>query len=334
MSVGNFLKKLGLLAFLVTVSIIGYTYFFCDGRSDNFYLRLTTGKFPSLVVGTSRGAQAIRPDLLNDSAIPFARPLYNYCFSVAHSPFGKVYNDAIRKKIGSAPAKDALFIVEVSPWAFTRKKDNTEDDESRYIEQELCLGKIRFLNINPNLEYAFTFLNKPLYVLFKDRISQLLKGERKFGQRLSADGWLEITIPMDAASIRKRQARKIEGLQRVSNESQISDKRFGHFQALVSDLAERGETFLVRLPADPEVMEIEATLWPDFNAAMAQTANIADAVYLDLTAPLAGLETTDGSHLSKKSAVTVTAEIGRQISIYRQKSRRSAYKMLSPDESI
>ena len=63
----KFLVKVG-VALLMVLAVHGITVLvFGNGKIDGFYLRFTTPKQHSLVIGNSRAAQGIVPSVVNES---------------------------------------------------------------------------------------------------------------------------------------------------------------------------------------------------------------------------------------------------------------------------
>jgi hypothetical protein len=146
----RFAKKISIFTITVAVVFTAYARFFIGGEDDNFYRRFTSPPAPSLVVGSSRCAQGIVPSVINNSSLPFARPLYNYCFTNGNSPYGPYYLRSIKKK--TKGDKDGVFIVEVNPWTLSVSEPSLSENE--YREANRLIGKMEIVNsIDPNLEY-------------------------------------------------------------------------------------------------------------------------------------------------------------------------------------
>ncbi len=97
-----------LLALLVSVG------FLADGRTDKFYLKCASPRQTSMIIGISRAGLGLQPAIF-DSALAKEYPqtsLYNFAFTLNWTPYGKVYFDAITKKIAQGTSK-GLFIVSV-----------------------------------------------------------------------------------------------------------------------------------------------------------------------------------------------------------------------------
>lgn len=67
-----------------------------DGSTDPFYIRFTTPQQESLILGTSRAAQGLQPKVFDSIS---SLDIYNYAFTIGHSPYGKTYLNSIKKKI-------------------------------------------------------------------------------------------------------------------------------------------------------------------------------------------------------------------------------------------
>ena len=95
-----------LMGVIIHILLIGMV----DGKTDPFYLRFTNTNSTNLLLGTSRVAQGIQPKVINEI---LDIESYNFAFTVAHSPFGEVYNQAIFKKLNTN-IKKQVFIIGVS----------------------------------------------------------------------------------------------------------------------------------------------------------------------------------------------------------------------------
>jgi zona occludens toxin (predicted ATPase) len=81
-----------------------------NGESDAYYERLTTPAQTSLIIGTSRSAQGILPSILNSEL--GRSDIYNFSFTISHSPYGPVYLDRIDQKL-LKNSKNGIFILSV-----------------------------------------------------------------------------------------------------------------------------------------------------------------------------------------------------------------------------
>jgi hypothetical protein len=278
-----------------------------NGFSDPFYLKISTPKQTSLIVGTSRAAQGIMPSVLNRELKEiYGEGIFNYAFTVSHSPFGKVYTESISNKLKDDSSK-RLFIIAVDPWSVsaTGKDPN---DENEFPENEFFLAKTANVAFNPNLEYLMEFYPDPFYNILMKRISP-------GNSRLHEDGWLEITVNMKPASVKERTDRKLKEY-RESNavNFKFSEKRFQYLSELILMLKKLGDVYLVRLPVHEEMLKIENSTVPDFNERLIRLERECRVPYLDMTPNGSNYKFTDGNHLHKTSSKQVSLELARWIS--------------------
>ena len=227
----QFLKKIFFLA-LIVVGFIAFTFSQVDGRKDQFYLRLISSKQHSLILGTSRGAQGIKPHTI-DSVLGH-KGLFNYAFTLGHSPYGKVYYESVAKKLISPPLNDqreGLFILEVSPWSI----GSESDDETEFAEEDRFLGELHSVSCNPNLEYLLDFYpNLFIHIFYRGDSTKLLHD----------NGWLEVTIPMNAKVVDERVQDKMNNYgNNMFPRYRFSETRYRYLKKTVELLQKRGRVF-------------------------------------------------------------------------------------------
>ena len=288
-----------LVFLLLFVPLIYWTFSLADGYTDPFYIRFTTPRQNSLILGTSRAAQGLHPDVINkvlDSDI------FNYAFTKAHSPFGPIYLNSIRKKIDQN-AKNGLFIVTVDPWSISCKAADP-NNPSTFREVGLFLDKTGLVNSNPNPGYlTYSFNNKYYKLVFPDSSPMFLH----------TNGWLEVTIDMDSASVAERTKRKlIDYKTKDLLVYKFSALRLDYLAKTIKFLRQHGDVYLVRLPMDQGMMEIENKLMPTFENKMLDIVHLASG-YLDLTKHNTSFGYNDGNHLDKYSGKQVSKMIAEWI---------------------
>ena len=115
-------KLLLRLLLLAVAGLLGATLLapvVLKGGVDAFYGRFTSPPAGSLVLGTSRAAQGIRPAVLTARlGGQFEGPVLNYAFTLTHSPYGPAYLRSIQRKL-RPETKNGLFIVAVDPWSLS-----------------------------------------------------------------------------------------------------------------------------------------------------------------------------------------------------------------------
>lgn len=265
---------------------------------DNFYFRFTTPKQSSMIIGTSRAAQGLIPEIINKE---LNVDIYNYAFTVANSSYGPSYLNSIKKKLNKK-SKNSLFIVSVDPWCISTKY-NPSDDINLFREKELFLGKLNFVNMNPNFEYLFRFSQATnFYDLFRkntvDPVTYLHKNS----------GWLEVSVAMDSLNYFKRFNDKILHYNENIDLYTHSEIRLSYLKKTIDFLKSYGEIYLVRLPIPDEMMEIENKFMPNFNKKI-KSLITKDIKYFDMNKSTHEYIYTDGNHLHKSSSKIVSKQI-------------------------
>lgn len=291
----QYLYKTILFIIPLIVFLIILTYR-AGGHVDSYYVRFTTPKHTNMIIGTSRAAQCLQPKVFKDV---LNRDIGNYAFTVAHSPYGKVYLESIKLKHTKSP--NGIFILAVTPWSISSwcSYPNSIDD---FRENNLCLNNVEHVDLKPNVEYLFKNI-KNIQPLMNFNNSKYLHD----------DGWLEINRPMDSSSVAKRTSVKIERYKKKHlPKTHFSSVRLSYLKKTVEYLKAYGEVYIVRLPVHSNMMEIENILMPDFDQKIQQVTSLSDG-YLDLTDRNDSFIYTDGNHLYKDSGAKVSELIANWI---------------------
>lgn len=303
----KFLLRLGLFSFLVCGIIFVFLLQF-NGKHDDFYLRFTTPKQTSLVIGTSRAAQGIVPTEINSFISP--KKLFNYAFTIYHSPFGEVYYQSIKRKIDEN-SKDGIFIVSIDPWALGVTKDSVSG-MIKFQEEEYALAGIRNVNSKPNVEYLFQYTSNSLFQTY------FTKNKSTF---LHKDGWLEVTVPMDSISLKNRLSEKIEQYTAKKQEFIKNESRIFWMKKTIQLLQSHGKVYLVRLPIHASILEIENQVWPNFSIDLFHWGKEFKVPVFDFSIQSQQFKYTDGNHLHSSSSKEISKEIGRLIQADLRKSK-------------
>lgn len=294
----TFLLRTVLFLVLAAAACLGILAL-ADGTTDPYYLRFATPRAQNLIIGTSRAAQGIVPQVLEAE---LGRPYFNYAFTLAQSPYGGVYSRSIRRK--AAPTRAGQYIIAIDPWSVCSYAV-PPDDTARFREVGLTLDRQRRVTGHPNYEYLLRELEGQYYKVLTEKVMQRLSANR---MELHRDGWLEVTVQMDSAAVQARTSEKLGQYRTQIKDYQFSEHRMTALLELIEWLKERGTVHLVRLPTHPEMLALEAQLMPDFEVKIAPVQQLADT-YTDLTPLSATLQYTDGNHLYKKSAQEVTLRL-------------------------
>lgn len=297
----KFLFQIGAFSLLLAVLYLG-VFCLADGYTDAFYLRFTGPKQTSLVLGTSRAAQGVNPAVLN--SVLQRKDLFNYSFSVAHSPYGAAYFESIGKKLDPL-TRNGVFILTVDPWSISCESEDP-DDSLHFREWDLAVGKTKMVNMYPNIAYLIQSYDQP-YI-------NLLLQKKDTTIRLHENGWLEISVPMDSLSVGRRTRQKIDHYKKNNLKNfKFSRLRMSNLAQSIYFLQKHGEVFLVRLPVRPEILDVENKYMPDFNEKLLLLSQKYGVKYKTFENSGDEYIYIDGNHLHKLSAKKVSREIGEWI---------------------
>lgn len=185
---------------LILLGVILFVFSLANGYTDPFYVRFTTPKQSSLILGTSRAAQGIQPRILKKE---LGKDVSNYAFTLGHSPYGPTYLESIKRKLNDNE-KGGIFIITVDPWSVSTK-DSNPNDSLNFVEKTLCVGNTKNVHSKPNFEYLY----KNLKGKYSDILYYLLYPQSS-GMFLHDDGWLEVTIKTDSVILKKNLEERID----------------------------------------------------------------------------------------------------------------------------
>lgn len=277
-----------------------FVFYQADGYTDPFYARFTSPAQSSLIIGTSKAAQGLRPDVLNKT---LPDPIYNFAFTIAHSPFGPAYLNGIKQKLSQSDiAKRGIFIVTVDAWSISDANVDP-NDETQFDENKSFLNKLTTVSSKPNIPYLLGF--------YKNKFAKIF--DRDTVAYLHDDGWLEINTRMDAKTVGIRIQNKAESMKERITRYQLSETRLSYLHKTITYLQERGSVYIVTLPVHPELTKIDAAVIPNFKELMYKLSRETRAPFLDLSQENKDYIYTDGIHLYKDSAALVSDKIGSWI---------------------
>lgn len=275
------------------------------GYFDAFYLRFTNGPSQSMILGSSRAAQGLRPKIINSGLVEAGyAPISNFAFTLANSPYGETYYEAIKRKLEKQPAQQqrSIFLLEVNPWSLGKVQGRAEED---FREVDLVLGTVESVahQGRPNYEYL---VQRYPYSWGKILFDPFQKKE----MLLHENGWLEIDIPMDSMAIAQRtQAKLAQYRDDVLPSYEPSAARMAYLRKTIELLQTHGEVLLLRLPVHPSMLEIEDEYQGNFDELMCALAKTYAIPYWKSNEAAANYIFTDGNHLSKESGTELSQEL-------------------------
>jgi len=302
--------RLGLLLGIIgLVGGLGLAAGLRHGYVDAFYARFAAPAAGSLVLGTSRAAQAIRPGVLAARlGGRYEGPWLNYAFTLAESPYGPGYLSSIRRKLAPGTRR-GLFVLAVDPWSLSMpKKWRGNGRATTFPEANSMVSQLASVSQHPNLDYLAHYLHKPFYQLLLDTDTA------RVVERLHPDGWLEIALPPPTANpalLARRTAEKLATYRALAASNQLAARRLASLQATIAFLQAHGRVVLVRLPTGPAMAELEKQYQPDFDAAMSRQGRPLGVPYLNyLTQPY---PTNDGNHLTRTAAAQLSQRLAADL---------------------
>lgn len=301
------IKSTGFIA-LVLISILA-VFNMADGSTDANYLKFTTPKQSSLIIGSSRAAQGIQPKEL--MRVLKRDDIYNYAFQIPSSPYGEVYFESIKKKVDTN-AKNGLFILEVNPWTIASQMD-LHTRKEKFSEKSVFIDNTKYVNLKPNIEYLIESYGESYINILKDR-------NRKGAYQtffVEDDGWLRATIESDMISREDRTKNKLKTYnKKLDLHDGLSNYRKTNLIETIKYLKQFGSVYLVRLPVIDGMLQIENKLWANFDSVMLEIASANQIPYIDMMTENSLYDYTDGNHLDISSGVQFSLDLARKIEAF------------------
>jgi hypothetical protein len=293
----KFNKYIIIYLVVIIVSLLCFAYIVdLSGWSDDVYKRIRSSGEKSLIIGTSRAGQGIHPDIINKKLekYDFCLPIYNFAFGLHMSPYGEVYHNAIKKKLSKEIYSNGLFILSVDPFG---------------LSTEIMLDKDQLRENNHFLAEKYNYIHPNFIYIWKNARKTF---KRDSNMILNNNGWLEINVPMDSASIEKRIIRKKKfDSKHFFSKSQY---RLKWLTKTISFLKQKGTVFLVRIPASSYMWEYENKFWPEFEKDISNIAKTENIEYISFKDKFGYYKTTDENHLYKDDGARFTNELCDSIS--------------------
>ncbi len=294
----RFLAKIGVFFLLLMVPLY-FVLLQANGHTDDHYLKFTTPQQQHVILGTSKAAQGMRPEFFKGV---LGVDIYNYAFTINHSPYGPTYLESIQKKVAD-DTREGIFVVTVDPWSISTLSQ-TPNDPIKFYEDGLTVGNMSFVNLKPNPFYFLRNYNYSLLRMLEQQPRQTF---------LHDDGWLEVTVKMDTTSYGKRYRQKVRDYTKNVKKYNYSTLRVSYLEETVSWLNERGKVYLVRLPVAPKIYALGNENVPVFDSIINSLAPISEG-YFDMNKDSsATYQTIDGNHLYKPDGERASLEVAHWI---------------------
>lgn len=297
----RFLLKISpyLLGIILLFGVLGT---FADGNTDDNYRHFAVPKPQNIILGDSRGSQAVIPDVLQAK---LSGAFDNFSLNVVESPYGKIYLEALKRKL-DPETKNGVFILTVDPWNLSLNKNVKSEKE--YPEEHSSLKNMHFYNWSPNYEYLLKNYSRSWFKIYLER-----EETGKSNTYLHKNGWLEVNVDMNKDSVAVREKNKIEFYNKLAAENNLSAERIKAFKQMINYLKPKGKVFIVRIPASKSITEIENKKYPDFSKLMNEIANKNSIKFFDFSASYDKYLYTDGNHMYKESGKVFSSQIADSI---------------------
>ena len=308
----NFVRKVSIFL-LCTLLFSGvYIYILADNSVDAFYGKVISDKYPSLIIGTSRGAQGIEPAIL-EKFLSAEDEIYNFAFTLKTTPWGKPYFDSILKKL-SESSESSIYILECNPWAFCSFNNELGDfKESRAIPNNLISN-----SVNPNIEYFFGgYTGSNVSLLIK----KLFYTPNESRLEVNDNGRLKVNVKYDSANIYSRTQAKIDEYEKRASSIIWDNSREAYFIQTIEYLQARGKIFVVRMPVSNEMKNLENSTFPNFSVDITDIANRLNVNFIDYSCLSDTYITTDGHHIQNIFVEQFTTKLAEDISAVLQNNR-------------
>ncbi len=287
-----------ILYFLIILGIVTFVLVNYGGNVDFFYEKFTAPDAKSMIIGDSRSMQGIQPRAINkrfqNSSIEL--PMFNYSFTIAQAPMGPLYNESILKKIDPS-TKNGLFVISVTPWMFGSDK-NKDNGAGEFREDHQPPHNMKFVSVNPNYEYLIKNLN---FFHFK--------GAFRKNAVMHKDGWLEENnLPKEQVVFDDWKSGQARSLKRKIDEYKISKLRLRSLDTLIKELSKYGEVYVIRMPIDPDFVDIENLFYKDFDVDIKSITKQNNIPYINFNniGSTNTFKTYDGHHLDKNAGLVFT----------------------------
>jgi len=289
---------------IAVIAVLLFLGSFADGNTDDNYRHFTGPKPSDMIMGDSRGSQALVPDVL-DSKLK-GRKFNNFSLNLTESPYGQVYFEAMKKKI-NPDTKDGIFILTVNPWNLSTGKE--VKDAKEYTENTSALADMHFYGMTPNYEYLLKHFPRSWFNIYNDRETAVGRSNTY----LHKNGWMEVTVDINPKDLRKREASKIIQYKEFASSQKISQYRLDAFEDIIEYLKNKGTVYIVRIPGFKGIMEIENKYSPDFSKRIESIAQKKGVRFFDFSQQYDQYIFTDGNHMYKESGKVFTAQIADSI---------------------
>lgn len=298
----QFIIKVFIFSIIAGGIIFGFLYYYHATQIeslDPFYRRFTTGRQPSLILGSSRAAQGLRPDVFDlELADRYSTPFFNYSFTLGSSNIGPNYLNKIKKRI--KPSKNSLFILCIDPWTMKQPKGQSD---SEYDEDQTFFARQYTQSMSPNVEY----------LLFHDNKEQSFFKKIFYPDstiyHLHENGWLQVNFNINTQEAIDNSNWQIQRYTQDTVIFELAEKRFKVLEQMICFLDSVGKIILVRLPTSVAMKDLENQAFPNFDNRIDAIAAKNKVRYINMIDESGLYQTVDGNHIYKEDTKRLSKRI-------------------------
>jgi hypothetical protein len=280
---------------------------YADGNTDDNYMHFAVEKPENIILGDSRGSQAVQPKFLEKK---LHKKFDNFALNVVQSPYGPVYLKALKRKI-NPDTKNGIFILTVDPWNLSL--NNYVKKPKDFPEEHSPLKNMYFYDQSPNYEYLLKNYGRSWFKIYSERAAA-----GRSNTYLHKDGWMEVTVTMQKDSLAKRDIEKLNFYKDLAKTQSLSQTRLNSLEDIIKFLKDKGTVYLVRIPASKDITALEKSYAPDFDEKMQQISTKYKVPFFDFSPKFNEYIYTDGNHMYKESGKVFTAQIADSILLNRK----------------
>lgn len=295
------------VAVMIVFAVLGS---YADGNTDDNYMHFAVKKPQNIILGDSRGAQGVVPEVLkNKLSVPFD----NFSLNIVQSPYGQIYLKALKRKL-DPDTKNGIFILTVNPWSLSI--DNAVKRKEDFPEVHSPLNNMYFYDWSPNYEYLLKNYTRSWFKIYSEREAAVGKSNT-FQHK---DGWMEVNgIDMHKDSVAVRTGEKIAFYNMLAEKQNFSKDRIDAFNEIIDYLKSRGTVYLVRIPTSEQLKGIETKKFPEFNTMMHKIEIQKGVKFYDFSGHSSDYLYTDGNHMYSESGKIFTSRIADSILLDKKK---------------
>jgi hypothetical protein len=263
-----------------------------------------------LVLGISRVARAIQPEILNKE---LDTEILNFGIDLRSTSYGDIYLEAVKRRLDSN-ITDGVFILSVEPWSISCVRDSVSQD-LLFPEENSTYSKLWTYEPSVNFEYLIRDYKKGWGNLL---ITYLRNNSKAVCHK---DGWIDLSTPVDSNKMRLRKNSEIKWLKDLVPFFSLSDERKKAFESLIEFLNTKGEVYLIRLPIDDDFYNLENNYMPNFNSYIDSISARYRVPYYEMQSLSPMVIFNDGHHLNRDFAPFISQKVADWIELERTRQK-------------